>query len=348
MKIISVIGTRPQYIKHAAFATEVSKYPNVNLITVDTGQHYDANMSKVFIDQLAIPNIKYNLEIGSALHGEQTGKMMIDIEKILIDEDPSFLVVYGDTNSTLAGALVAAKLNIPILHIEAGMRNHNMSVPEEINRVIVDRLSYYCFAASPTALINLQNEGLGKNSYFVGDITIDLLKKNQKISSLKRDSDFYFATIHRPVNTNSKQRVLEIFQALNNLEYKVILALHPRTKNILQNWDIFSSEYSNIDFIDPVDYLDTIGYVMSSQGVITDSGSLQKEAYVLKKKCTTILEFTPWQETLKGSWNYLMFHDLNMLNDVLKRDVDEHQYVRDCFGNGDASKKILDVIFENA
>ncbi|MFM7758227.1 MAG: non-hydrolyzing UDP-N-acetylglucosamine 2-epimerase [Crocinitomicaceae bacterium] len=348
MKLLSVIGTRPQYIKHASFAIEAAKHRNVNLITIDTGQHYDANMSCIFIEKLEIQDIKYNLGIGSAKHGEQTGKMLIEIEKILLIENPNFVIVYGDTNSTLAGAIAAAKLKIPVIHIEAGMRNHNLQVPEEINRTLVDRISSLRFAPSEDAVKNLVQEGLSTNTFLVGDITTDLLKEIGNKTNVLIQDKFYFATIHRPFNTDSKNRILQILNALNNLEYKVILAMHPRTKNEVNNWNILLEEFKNIDVIEPLGFFDTINHVLSSEGVITDSGSLQKESYILKKKCTTILEYTPWQETLLGSWNYLLFHDLSNLNKAMNREVDDNQYISNCYGDGHVAKKILNCIFLNA
>lgn len=348
MKILSVIGTRPQYIKHASFAIEVAKHHNVNLITIDTGQHYDANMSNIFIEKFGIQDIKYNLGIGSANHGEQTGKMLIEIEKILLIEKPNFIVVYGDTNSTLAGAIAAAKLKIPVVHIEAGMRNHNIQVPEEINRTLVDRISSLRFAPSKDAVKNLFEEGLSTNTFLVGDITTDLLKEiGNEINELVNDK-FYFATIHRPSNTDSRKRILQVLYALNNLEYKVILAIHPRTKNAVNNWNILLDEFKNIDVIEPIGFFDTISHVLTSEGVITDSGGLQKEAYILKKKCTTILEYTPWQETLLGSWNYLLFHDLSNLNEIMNREVDDNQYISNCYGDGMVASKIMDCIVNYA
>ncbi|MBM3452958.1 MAG: UDP-N-acetylglucosamine 2-epimerase (non-hydrolyzing) [Bacteroidetes bacterium] len=348
MKIISVIGTRPQYIKHASLAMEVLKHLHVNLITIDTGQHYDTNMSKIFVEKFGIKDIKYNLGIGSGTHGEQTGKMLIEIEKILFIEKPNFVIVYGDTNSTLSGALAAVKLKIPVIHIEAGMRNHNIDVPEEVNRTLVDRMSSLRFAPSSEAIKNLSKEGLNTNTFLVGDVTTDLIKEIGNESVKPGEEKFYFATIHRPFNTDSKNRILQILNALNNLEYKVILAMHPRTKNVADNWNIVLDEFMNIQIIEPIDFFDSINHIITSEGVITDSGSLQKEAYILKKKCTTILKYTPWQETLMGSWNFLLFDDLSNLNEVMNREINFDQYIPNCYGDGKVAEKIMDCILHNA
>jgi UDP-GlcNAc3NAcA epimerase len=343
MKLIAVIGTRPQYIKHSAFVKEVNKHADIELITIDTGQHYDNNMSEIFIDGL---NINYNLKIRSALHGEQTALMLVKIEEILIKENPAAVIVYGDTNSTLAGSLAASKLKLKIVHIEAGMRNHDITVPEEINRVITDRISTLRIAPSAVALANLIDEGLAQNSYLLGDITTDLIMHwpNEKLTP--SICHYYFATIHRPYNTEDKSRLNSILTTLNELDNKVIMPLHPRTKNMTLKWQIDLEKYQNIDFIEPTSFSESINHIIQCAAVITDSGGVQKEAYILKKKCITILPSTPWEETLVGKWNQLVFNNLNDIFTLLKIEPDEKLYIGNKFGNGKVALDVIEKIRE--
>ena len=345
MKIITIIGTRPQYVKHAPLNTYISNCTNIELITIDTGQHYDNEMSKVFIQELGINSIKYNLKIQSSLHGDQTAKMLIGIEKILIDEAPEHVIVYGDTNSTLAGSLAAVKLKIPITHVEAGMRNFNLTVPEEINRVITDRVASLRIAPSKIAMNNLTKEGLEKGSYLLGDITTDLLMSMQK--DIKEvNNRFYYVTVHRPYNTSQKERLLELLKQLDLLNLPVVFPLHPRTKNMMKEWGIIKESYTNITFKKPLGFHESTRHVIQSECVITDSGGVQKEAYILKKRCVTILPNTPWEETLIGNWNQLVFNDLSQIKKCLRITPDNLLYKENYFGDGNISKKIVNLIIE--
>jgi len=345
LKLVAIIGTRPQYIKHAAFSAEVRNHPEIELITIDTGQHYDQNMSEIFVDDFQIDTIKYNLDVKSGKHGEQTGKMLIQLEELLLDEQPDYVIVYGDTNSTMAGALAAAKLKIKIVHIEAGMRNFNIEIPEEINRVVTDRVSTFKIAASDVALENLKSENLGKGSYKYGDITTDILfkLKNDKISE---QSDFYFSTIHRPYNTNDGKRLNQVLTALNNLDLKVLLPLHPRTRNAMNDFNLNPIEYSNIDFVEPISFFDTVKHINSSKCVITDSGGVQRESYILGKQCVSILPSTPWLETLNGNWNQLAFNNLSELQEIINIKPDKALIEPKQFGDGQVSNKILKLLAE--
>jgi UDP-GlcNAc3NAcA epimerase len=319
-KVIAIIGARPQFIKHFAFESEVKDA--FHLVTVHTGQHYDENMSKVFFDELGMKKPDYLLQSGGGNHGEQTGKMMIEIEKIVLDEKPDAVLVYGDTNSTLAGALVASKLHIPVFHIEAGLRSFNKEMPEEINRVLTDHVSDILFVPSQLAVDNLHKEGIQDNIRIVGDIMKDLVIKSVKSGWLKPvdnvSEPYYYATLHRPYNTDDKDRLVYVLNTLSALDKKVVFAIHPRTRNFMKAYSLNEDSYPNIRFIDPQGYFNNLSYLYYADGLITDSGGMQKEAYWLGKKCITIRKETEWTETLEDEDNVLMFYDLSELKDKIK------------------------------
>ena len=343
MKIISIIGARPQFIKHAPIEKALSNH--FDSITIHTGQHYDKNMSTIFFDQLGIKPPKYLLQVGSGNHGAQTGKMMEVIEPILLDEKPNAALVYGDTNSTLAGALVASKLNIPVIHLEAGLRSFNRKMPEEINRVLTDHISEILFAPSDKALENLQNEGIKKNVFKTGDVMCDMIHLSKKaISKPAIGNQFYYATIHRPYNTDNKIRLMSVLNSFQSLKHKVKFAIHPRTRKKMQDWGINNSLYSNIEFIDPVSYFDNISFLSHSEALITDSGGMQKEAYILQKKCVTIRTETEWIETLVGGWNTLVFDELDKIQELLNSYPNSH--IDNLYGDGKASEQIVKTIFK--
>jgi len=343
IKIAVVIGARPQFIKHAAF--ELAAREVFDLVTIHTGQHYDSNMSEVFFDELGISRPSYMLDIGSANHGAQTGRMMIAIEEILEKEQPDWTLVYGDTNSTLAGALVSAKLNIPVIHVEAGVRSYNRTMPEEINRVLTDQISSLLFCPIPVAVGNLTKEGVVKNVFLTGDIMLDMIRICKEKGILKPQegvSDYYYVTIHRPYNTDDKDRLFYILDHLDALDHKVIFSLHPRTRHKLVQANFDFEFYPNIEFIEPVSYFENIRLQFNSRAVITDSGGMQKEAYMLQKKCGTIRSETEWPETLEGGWNTLLFSDLSSLSKDLH--VEATGYQNDVYGNGYSAEKIIQVI----
>lgn len=342
MKLIAIIGARPQFIKHFPFEKACNGY--FNLITIHTGQHYDKNMSNVFFNQLGMNQPDYMLNVGSGKHSLQTASMMIEIEKIVEIEKPNGMIVYGDTNSTLSGALVASKLNLPIFHIEAGLRSYNKEMPEEINRILTDHVSYCLFAPSDTALENLKKEGIVKNVYNVGDIMKDVIKyfTDRKLITKKSRMSYYYATIHRPYNTDSKHRLTYILDSLNNLDQKVILSIHPRTSNQMLIYQINKYKFNNIKFIEPQSYLDNLSYLSLSSALITDSGGMQKEAYWLKKKCITIRKETEWIETLENKNNSLLFNDLSNLRTVINEE--NSGWREDLYGKGDTSQLIVDII----
>ncbi len=340
-KILSVIGARPQFIKHAPLEKVLMK--EFLTVSIHTGQHYDKEMSEIFFTQLGIKAPDYLLQTGGGLHGEQTGKMLIELEPIVLKEKPVAVLVYGDTNSTLAGALVAAKLNIPIIHIEAGLRSFNRSMPEEINRVLTDHLSHILIAPSERAVQNLAREGITLNVFKTGDVMCDLLLWTvNNIEFTKEAEPFYYATIHRPYNTDEKTRLLEVLNALNNLENKVKFPAHPRTYHKMKEWGIGEAQFPNIHFMQPVSYFDNVRYLSQSEALITDSGGMQKEAYILKKKCITIRSETEWTETLQGGWNTLVFEDLTRLSNIVENQPED--YVENLYGNGDAAEEIVFII----
>ncbi len=343
MGIIAIIGARPQFIKHFPF--EKACEGKLDLKTIHTGQHYDENMSAVFFEQLGMKKPDYMLNIGSGNHGIQTAKMMTQIEEVLIREKPKGVVVYGDTNSTLAGALVASKMHIPVFHIEAGLRSFNKSMPEEINRVLTDHVSSCLFTPSNIATMNLEKERIVQNVFEVGDIMKDLVFYviNQGLlKEIPGNREYYYATIHRPYNTDEKNRLRDVLNVLNKLDKTVIMPIHPRTKNNIKDFNLKLDDYQNINFLSPQPYIDNLSYLNSSKGLITDSGGMQKEAYWLKKSCVTIRTETEWVETLKGGNNVLLFEDFSNLKELLS--VEGKIWNEELYGKGNASDTIVDRI----
>ena len=310
MKIIPIVGARPQFIKLAPLSRALREYHEE--IIIHTGQHFDKEMSEAFFSELDIPKPDYNLNINKGLHGEQTGKMLMAIEQTLVKEKPDLTIVFGDTNSTLAGALAAAKLHIPSVHVEAGLRSYNRSMPEEINRQVADHTCNYLFAPTKTALENLEKENLKESSFFTGDIMADAhyqaLQRttNSRILtnlSLKPEN-YYLLTLHRPYNVDNPDILSNIFKELSQLNHKIVFPVHPRTNSVIEQNKI--SFPSNFIPVKPMGYLDFIKLQANSRKIITDSGGIQKEAYILKKPCITLRSETEWVETVYAGWNILI------------------------------------------
>lgn len=308
MKIVSIVGARPQFIKAAAVSRVIRKNQFMQEILLHTGQHYDQNMSAVFFDELNIPQPDYNLEVGSGTHAQQTGKMLMKIEEVLIKEQPDWTLVYGDTNSTVAGSLAATKLHIPVAHVEAGLRSFNREMPEEINRIITDRISDLLFAPTQTAMHNLDNEGLNNLSVFTGDVMYDsilfyhdlIVNAPEKYMTKNLPPSYLLATIHRQENTDTPKNIVNILESFSKANLPVVFPLHPRTKKAISSIGKFPE---NVMVIEPVGYLEMLKLTLGSVKVLTDSGGLQKEAYFLGKQCITLRTETEWIETLHDGWN---------------------------------------------
>jgi UDP-N-acetylglucosamine 2-epimerase len=315
MKIVSVVGARPQFIKLSPLSKELRRKHRE--IVLHTGQHYDYELSRIFFSQLSIPKPDYNLGIGSDEHGAQTGGMLKGIEEVLLFEKPDLVLVYGDTNSTLAGALAGAKLKFPVAHVEAGLRSFVKSMPEEINRVLTDHVSSLLFCPTPTSVRNLKREGITRGIYLTGDVMYDSLRANLaaaekksrviKKLGLKRE-DFYLMTIHRSENTDDEGNLKKIARILSNLDRKTVFPVHPRTRKRLSEFGLLDGLLRQDDLIltDPVGYLDMLVLEKNARCVLTDSGGVQKEAFFLKTPCLTLREETEWVETLKGNRNRLV------------------------------------------
>lgn len=312
MKIITVVGARPQFVKAAVVSRELKKHASVTEQIIHTGQHHDANMSDVFFEEMDIPKPAFHLGIHGLGHGAMTGQMLEGIEKVLLQEKPDYVLVYGDTNSTLAGALAASKLLIPVAHVEAGLRSFNMAMPEEQNRILTDRISSLLFCPTQTAIDNLTKEGYPFNNklFLSGDVMQDAAMyyaENSEARSTVFKSldlhDYVLCTLHRAENTNDLNRLQSIINALEkiNTERKVVLPLHPRTQKIMHDVGM----KTNLTIIDPVGYFDMLELLKHCSMVMTDSGGLQKEAYFFGKYCVTLRDETEWIELVNGGYNFL-------------------------------------------
>lgn len=304
MKVLSIVGARPQFIKLGPLSNELRKEHDE--IIIHTGQHYDKEMSELFFEQLKIPEPDVNLEIGSGKHGTQTGKMLEGIETQIIKYCPDLVLSFGDTNSTLAACLAASKLEIPSLHIEAGLRSFNRSMPEEINRVVADHTADLLFAPTEEAVKHLEKEGLIAKTVLTGDIMVDSVQFVQsKIGVNRYDGEIYYLlTMHRPYNVDDPDKLRLLFRKLGELNERVVFPMHPRTKNIIKSHNIKTAD--NIDFIPPQGYIEFQGLLKNCSKVITDSGGLQKEAYIAGRPCITLRPETEWVETVNSGWNILM------------------------------------------
>jgi len=304
MKILSVVGARPQFIKLGPLSRELRK--NHQEVILHTGQHYDHAMSDLFFEQLEIPKPDINLDIGSGLQGAQTGRMLEGIERSMLEQKPDVMVCFGDTNSTIAACLAAAKLEIPSVHIEAGLRSFNRSMPEEINRVVADHTSDLLFAPTTVAMEHLKNEGLASRAVMTGDIMVDSVQfVQQKIEpDADREKGYLLITLHRPYNVDDPVKLKKLFGLLTEVNKQIVFPVHPRTRNILRDHSIRVPK--NIAMIDPQGYIEFQGLLKNSSKVVTDSGGLQKEAYIAGKPCITLRPETEWVETVDAGWNLLL------------------------------------------
>ena len=346
MKVVSVIGARPQFVKAATISRVIGSRPEVEEVILHTGQHYDENMSRLFFEELNIPEPHYNLGVGSGSHARQTGQMLEVIESVLLKEKPDWTLLYGDTNSTIAGALAATKLHIPVAHVEAGLRSFNRIMPEEINRIVTDRISDLLFAPTQTAVTNLRNEGLEKATRFTGDVMYDsvlfyreIMEKDPAAFTVQDLPEvFLLATIHRAENTDHPQQMENILKAIRELPYPVLLPIHPRTKKIISRFSI----PPNLRLIDPVGYLMMLSLILKATKVITDSGGLQKEAYFLGTPCITIRTETEWVETLHDGWNTITATDPERIIRAVQLPLPKRPQSQ-AFGNGNAAEIIVDL-----
>ena len=353
---MTIVGARPQFIKAAMVSPLLRKKHNE--ILLHTGQHFDNNMSELFFEEMEIPRPDYNLGISGGSHAKMTGQMMIEIEEVLVKERPDLVLLYGDTNSTLAGSLSATKLHIPVCHVEAGTRTHCKTNPEEINRICTDHISSLRFVCTELNMEELKKEGLIDNSFLVGDLMYDAFIKYSNVRRMEEISfimlngeefrvkeEYYYLTCHREENTKDDNSLLEILLAMNSLDEITIYPVHPRNKERVRRLE---KEYTfdKIVFTEPVGYLESVALMNGCKSVVTDSGGLQREAFFAKKKCVTVLDFEPWPETMVDNRNVLSKPNKeNILEKIMLEQTVDSNYMP--FGDGHASEKIVSIIDDN-
>lgn len=365
MKIVTVIGARPQFIKAAVVSRAIEEWnqghtqAKIKECIIHTGQHYDTNMSEIFFQEMSIPKPEYQLHVGGGTHGAMTGQMLEKLEAVLLQERPDVVLVYGDTDSTLAGSLAAVKMHIPVAHVEAGLRSFNMGMPEEVNRILTDRISKWLFCPTQTAVLNLEREGyktFGTDVVCVGDVMQDaalFYRSMQRVSASIEElvqnlpsTEFYLATVHRAENTDDKIRLKNIILSLDDIAERVpiILPLHPRTKKMLAEYGI---TVEHITLIPPVGYFDMIYLQEQSTMIFTDSGGVQKEAYFFKKPCITLRDETEWTELVKHDVNRLVGADREKIF-CAERHFRENRcsFAQFLYGDGHAGKKIVKRLAE--
>ena len=342
--IVTIVGARPQFVK-AAVVSKALKDIGITESIIHTGQHYDKNMSDIFWKELSIPQPAFNLGIGSGPHGAQTGKMIQGIEQILLGSKKpvSGILLYGDTNSTLAGAIVGSKMiGVPIFHVEAGLRSYNRSMPEEINRVVTDSVSDFCFCSSETGVENLRKEGNTDGVHNVGDVMLDALTLFRPLSYFGekglKNGEYALLTVHRPSNTSKSSDLQEIIEAVSNSVQQVLWPVHPRCRSIVADLSI----PNNVIMVPPLSYLEMLHVLKECKMVFTDSGGLQKEAYWMKKRCFTLREDTEWVETLKGNWNILVGKNRLRISEAVGMGIETDW--EPLYGDGSASKRIAKLI----
>jgi UDP-N-acetylglucosamine 2-epimerase len=348
LKIVSIVGARPQFVKAAALSRAIRREHHE--VIVHTGQHYDAQLSDVFFDELGLARPDHHLGVGSGPHGWQTGLALQRIEPVLERERPGWVLVFGDTNSTLAGALAAAKLRLPLAHVEAGLRSFNRAMPEEINRIVADHCADLLFCPTRTAVDHLTNEGLGERARLTGDVMYDSLLQHAELSEgrsaimerlgLERGG-YLLVTVHRPSNTDDQPALERILDALAALDLPVVFPMHPRAKLALASGDLETP--ANVRAIEPVGYLEMLALEQHAAVVLTDSGGVQKEAYLLSVPCVTLREETEWPETLEGGWNVLAGNDSRRIVDAARRPRPDTAPAP-AFGDGHAAERIVELL----
>lgn len=354
MKIACIVGVRPEFIQVEPIITELADH---DLILVHTGQHYDYDMSKIFFNELKLPEPNYHLEVGSGPHGLQTGEMLKKIEAVFIKTKPDCVLVFGDTNSTLAGALAAAKLHIPLAHIEAGLRSFDRQMPEEINRTIVDHISDILFAPTEIAVNNLNNEGIYRGVFNTGDVMHDSLIQKKDFINDGRDildelgiesKNYFLVTLHRSENTECIQNLENILQAIGESDKRFIFPIHPRTKKFIEKYSLSLQldQMDNIRLIKPLGYLNFLRILQNANKVLTDSGGVQKQAYMLGTPCITLRESTEWVETVDNGWNVLVGANKAKISGMIDTFAPQNSK-KDIYGDGKASKKIVEILCDN-
>lgn len=356
MKIVTVVGARPQFIK-AAPVSRALQAAGHNEFMLHTGQHYDHAMSQVFFEELGLPPVGINLDVRSGHHGDQTGRMLAGIEQVLLSEKPDRVLVYGDTNSTLAGALAAVKLHIPLAHVEAGLRSYNRRMPEEHNRVLTDHCADLLFCPTKTAVENLAGEGLTVGVHEVGDPMYDAVllfaERAREHSTILQDlglkkGEYLLATVHRAYNTDDPEALKAIFSVLTSIQETVVFPVHPRTRQKLRDYDLIQKESvtQNLILIDPVDYLDMLVLEQNARVILTDSGGVQKEAYFFAVPCLTLRPETEWVETVQSGWNLLVGVDLEKVTAGLQHTFPSIHQQPKLFGDGRAAFHIARILAE--
>jgi UDP-N-acetylglucosamine 2-epimerase len=349
VKVVSVIGARPQFIKASPLSRALRRRHRE--VLVHTGQHYDYGMSDVFFEELGIPAPDHDLGIGSGRHGAQTGAMLAAVEVVLERESPDAVLVYGDTNSTLAGALAAAKLQIPVAHVEAGLRSFNRAMPEEINRVVADHLSTWLFAPSSVAAGHLRREGITAGVHVVGDVMVDAMELHRERAQARSGvltrfgveaRRYYAATVHRAENTDDPARLQAIFHAFAGLDLPVLLPLHPRTRKRVA--ELSFAIAGNVRLLEPLGYLDMIAVLASARCLLTDSGGMQKEAYYLGVPCVTMRDETEWVETVDAGWNTLAGADTERIVHAVRAHTEERRDRPPLYGDGRTAERIVEIL----
>ena len=349
MKIVTVIGARPQFVK-AAVVSQALKAAGHEEILINTGQHYDDNMAQVFFDEMGIPNPDYDLGVGSGTHASQTAASLVGIEEILIKEKPDWIIVFGDTNATIAGALAASKLHIKIAHIEAGLRSYNRRMPEEINRIVTDLISELRFVPTQVAVDNLQKEGITSGVHIVGDVMTDALLHFTPIAEEKSDilerhrlesGSFILLTIHRPSNADDDTRFKHILEVVSSVDKTIVFPVHPRSRERVTR--LLKDVNRSVLTIDPVGYLDMMLLEKNAHTIITDSGGVQKEAYLHKTPCLTVRNETEWVETVEDGWNILVGETVESIPGLVL-DFPKPRQWKPHYGPGDSASRIVELL----